>query len=119
MIEQIKSIVFNDELIESIADAIMELQGQESTTLPLLRKQYADTQKAIDNMLNAIQQGILTPSTKERLESFEKKKNELSVEIVKEEMAKPAITKRSDRLLAPQVQKARHKEARAPPQTHR
>jgi hypothetical protein len=38
---------------------------------------------------------------------------------VKEEMAKPAITKRSDRLLAPQVQKARHKEARAPPQTHR
>ncbi len=93
VIEQIKSIVFNDELIESIADAIMELQGQESTTLPLLRKQYADTQKAIDNMLNAIQQGILTPSTKERLESLEKKKNELSVEIVKEEMAKPAITK--------------------------
>lgn len=44
-------------------------------------------------MLNAIQQGILTPSTKERLESFEKKKNELSVEIIKEEMAKPAITK--------------------------
>lgn len=93
VIEQIKSIVFNDELIESIADAIIELQGQESTTLPLLRKQYADTQKAIDNMLNAIQQGILTPSTKERLESFEKKKNELSVEIVKEEMAKSAITK--------------------------
>lgn len=93
VIEQIKSIVFNDELIESIADAIMELQGQESTTLPLLRKQYADTQKAIDNMLNAIQQGILTPSTKERLESLEKKKNELSVEIVKEEMAKPTITK--------------------------
>lgn len=28
VIEQIKSIVFNDELIESIADAIMELQGQ-------------------------------------------------------------------------------------------
>lgn len=93
VIEQIKSIVFNDELIESIADAIMELQGQESTTLPLLRKQYADTQKAIDNMLNAIQQGILTPSTKERLESLEKKKNELSVEIVKEEMARPTITK--------------------------
>ncbi len=93
VIEQIKSIVFNDELIESIADAIMELQGQESTTLPLLRKQYADTQKAIDNMLNAIQQGILTPSTKERLESLEKKKNELGVEIVKEEMARPTITK--------------------------
>lgn len=93
VIEQIKSVVFNDELIESIADAIMELQGQESTTLPLLRKQYADTQKAIDNMLNAIQQGILTPSTKERLESLEKKKNELSVEIVKEEMARPTITK--------------------------
>lgn len=57
--------------------------------MSLLHKQYADIQRRIDNLLNAIQQGIITPSTKQRLEDLEKQKNNLSVQIVKEEMAKP------------------------------
>ena len=93
MIEQIKKLIFDDDLIEKIADKAMVLQGKENTTLPLLKKQYADTQKSIDNMLDAIQQGILTASTKERLESLEKQKSELSVQIVKEEMAKPMLSR--------------------------
>ena len=92
VIEQIKKLVFDD-LIEKLADKAMALQGKENTTLPLLKKQYADTQKSIDNMLDAIQQGILTASTKERLESLEKQKSELSVQIVKEEMAKPMLSR--------------------------
>ena len=71
----------------------MEIQGAENTVLPLLKKQYAETQKGIDNLVNAIQQGIITPSTKERLEELEKQKNELSVQIIKEEMAKPTLTR--------------------------
>ena len=93
MIEQIKKLIFDDELIEKLTDTVMELQGKENTALPLLRKQYTDTQKAIDNMLNAIQQGILTASTKERLESLEEKKSELSTQIIKEEMTKPTLTR--------------------------
>ena len=93
VIEQIKKLIFDDELIEKLTDTVMELQGKENTTLPLLRKQYTDTQKAIDNMLNAIQQGILTASTKERLESLEEKKSELSTQIIKEEMTKPTLTR--------------------------
>ena len=72
---------------------VMEAQGKENTTLPLLRKQYANTQKAIENMLNAIQQGIITVSTKERLESLEKQKSELSVQMIKEEMTKPTLSR--------------------------
>ena len=70
----------------------MEVQNRENTTLPLLKKQYGDTLKSIDNLLNAMQQGILTPSTKERMESLEKQKTELSIQIVKEEMMKPTIS---------------------------
>ena len=45
---------------------------KESTNLPLLKKQLAETEKGINNMLNAIQAGIFTPSTKQRLiDSFE------------------------------------------------
>ena len=45
-------------------------------------------------MLNAIQQGIFTPSTKERLESLEREKSELSVQIIREEMSKPKLIKK-------------------------
>ena len=40
-----------------------------------------------------IEQSILTTSTKERLEALEERKSELSVQIIKEEMAKPTLTK--------------------------
>lgn len=93
VIEQIKKLIFDDELIEKPADTVMKLQSKENTALPLLKKRFADTQKSIDNMLNAIQQGILTASTKERLESLEKQKSELSVQIIKEEMAKPTLSR--------------------------
>ncbi len=43
-------------------------------------------------MLNAIQQGILTRSTKERLEELEKAKEELEVRIDCEKLAKPKIS---------------------------
>ena len=93
VIEQIKKLIFDDELIEKLADTVMKLQSKENTALPLLKKRFADTQKSIDNMLDAIQQGILTASTKERLESLEKQKSELSVQIIKEEMAKPTLSR--------------------------
>ena len=93
VIEQIKKLIFDDELIEKLADTVMKLQRKENTALPLLKKRFADTQKSIDNMLDAIQQGILTASTKERLESLEKQKSELSVQIIKEEMAKPTLSR--------------------------
>ena len=63
------------------------------STLPILQKQYAEIQKSIDNMLNAIQQGIFTTSTKERLEALEREKSELSVQIMKEELSRPNLTK--------------------------
>ena len=50
----------------------MTLQASEDTTIPALKKQLADTERGIENMLNAIQQGVLTSSTKERLEALEK-----------------------------------------------
>ena len=93
VIKQIQKVLFDDALIENLADMVMKLQEQENTTLPLLHKQYAEIQRGIDNLLNAIQQGIITASTKQRLEDLEKQKNKLSVQIVKEEMAKPTLTK--------------------------
>ena len=64
-------------MIDAIIAEVMELQDQENTTLPLLEKQMREVENGIENMLNAIQMGILTSSTKERLEALEGQRKEL------------------------------------------
>ena len=93
VISHIMKIIFDDDLMDRLADVLLEHLNKENTSLPILQKQFAEVQKNIDNMLNAIQQGIFTPSTKERLESLEREKSELSVQIIKEEISKPKLTK--------------------------
>ncbi len=85
--------VLRDEEINRIADAIIDLQGQEDTTLPVLRQQLKECEKAIDNMLNAIQMGILTPSTKARLEELETRRENLKISILQAELQKPKYIK--------------------------
>jgi len=52
--------------------------------LNILLSEYAATEKAINNLLNAMEQGIFTNSTKERLERLEEQKTELSNKIALE-----------------------------------
>lgn len=93
VIEQIKLIVNNDDIINDLAETALAALSKENATLPLLRKEYARTQASIDNLLAAMEQGIITPSTKERLEKLERQKSELSIQIIKEEASQPTITK--------------------------
>ena len=81
----------DDQAIDAIVEMVMQLQDQETPTLPLLEKQLKETETGIQNMLNAIQAGILTSSTKERLEALEAQKKELEVRITEEKLAKPKL----------------------------
>lgn len=83
----------DDAFVEYFTDQALALQGQESNELPALRRQLADTEKAIDNMLNAIQAGIFNASTKRRLDELEATKEKLELSIIKEEMKKPQFTR--------------------------
>ena len=85
--------VLRDEEISRIAESILALQNSEDTTIPVLKRQLADTERGIENMLNAIQQGVLTSSTKERLETLEKQKENLKIAIMQAELQKPKYTK--------------------------
>lgn len=49
--------------------------------MPLLEKHLKGTETGIQNMLNAIQTGILTSSTKKRLEALESQMKELEIRI--------------------------------------
>ena len=61
--------------------------------LPALKSQLQETEKGLENLLNAIQQGILTPSTKQRLEELEDTRERLKVSILQEELQRPKLTR--------------------------
>ena len=82
----------DDSAIEAIVALMMEIQDRESTALPMYERQLAETNTAINNMLNAIQQGVLTRSTKERLEELEKTRDDLEAKIAQEKMEHPRIS---------------------------
>ena len=91
VVNQTMQLVRDDAAMESIIAKVMELQDRENTNLPLYEKQLRDAKSGIQNMLNAIQAGILTSSTKERLEQLEETKRELEARIAEEKLAKPKI----------------------------
>lgn len=82
-----------DEEIDKIANSLVDFQKSEDQPLPALQRQFDENRKAIDNLLNAIQQGVLTPYTKERLEALESQKEELEISILQAELQKPKYTK--------------------------
>ena len=86
------SMIQNDERVEGIISGLMALQSEENARLPLAEKQLQETETAIDNLLNAIQQGILTTSTKARLEELEARKEELETTVALERLAKPILS---------------------------
>ena len=86
-------MIMDDAVLEGIADELLEFQKKENTTLPLLRKQLAENERAITNMLNAIQQGLFNESTKQRLDDLEATKHKLNIAITQEEIQRPRLTK--------------------------
>ncbi len=81
-----------DHAIEAIVSMLMDLQDRENINLPLYEQQLNEVNLGINNLLNAIQQGILTKSTKTRLEELENTRDELENKIALEKLAKPKIS---------------------------
>ena len=90
-VNETMKLVEDDASMNAIIAKVMELQNQESTDLPIYEKQLKETEVGITNMLNAIQMGILTSSTKERLEALEDQRKELQARIAEERLAKPKM----------------------------
>ena len=91
VVNQTMQLVKDDAAMESIIAKVMELQNKENTNIPLYEKQLRDAESGIQNMLNAIQAGILTSSTKERLEVLEEQRKELQARIAEKRLAKPKM----------------------------
>ena len=93
VVETAIKVIFSDEIIERLIDLVMDAQQQENTRLPVLKDQLRDTEKRLANLLEAIEQGILTPTTKQRLDELEARKEALNTSILEEELKKPVLTR--------------------------
>jgi len=80
-------------LLNRIVDRCFELQLNKNANLPALENQLKQTQKEIDNVMNAIKAGIITPTTKTTLESLEEEKSALEISIAKENIERPILSK--------------------------
>ena len=96
VLEEIVTNVLAEELtqpdnLKFLTDKVFELyctQAQNNSNLHRYEKELAATDKAIKNILTALEEGIFTPSTKQRLNELEEKKarieNAITIESAKE-----------------------------------
>ena len=88
--------------LEPLVDKIFELnekRAEVNNTLLILQSEMVETQKAIDNLMRAMEQGIITSTTKERLQELEGRKEEIKARLFVEDskarikISKPEILK--------------------------
>lgn len=87
--------VLTDENIEYVSKKAFELYEKErndKSEINSLKNTLHDVQGVIDNIMSAIEQGIITSTTKQRLMDAEEQKKAIEVRIAKEEIQKPPVT---------------------------
>lgn len=92
VIDETMKMVMDDKAIEAIVSMVMDLKDRENTNIPLYEQQLREAKSAIQNLLNAIQQGILTKSTKSRLEELEATQEDLELRIANEQLIRPKVS---------------------------
>lgn len=58
-----------------------------------MREQLAEVEKGMENLITAMQMGIVNDMTKKRMSDLESRRNELGIQIAQEELEKPTITR--------------------------
>jgi len=83
----------NKDTIERLTQKLLAYQSRENTRLPVLPAALKDVNKPIENIVSAIEQGIIIPATKQRLDDWEEQRKALETNILQEQIAKPLLTR--------------------------
>lgn len=87
--------VLRDDVMNYIANRVVEIQKKERADKSMLNyfeEQLKQTNESIKNIMKAIEAGIITTSTRDRLIELEKIRSDWETEIAKENIAHPVIT---------------------------
>ena len=91
VVDELVRLVQTDEFIDMLADKVVAFQERERdrSALDALEARQKENEKAIANMLAAIEAGIITPSTKSRLMELEAERTNIEKGITRESIADP------------------------------
>ena len=93
MIQEISDCLNNESLLDKMADDVMALLQEDNEVVLALEAQFKEVRSSIDNIMTAIEKGIVTRTTKNRLEELESEEEQLLQSIRLEEDKVPKITK--------------------------
>ena len=100
VIEAIKNKILDKKTIKTLAEKACSLQEDNSLDkLKELQTELKNVQKSKNNIIAAIEQGIITPTTKDRLQELEHLESDLQVKIATEKKSE------SKNLTAPEIEK--------------
>ena len=85
--------VLCDDMIELISETVYQMQSRENSRVTVLKRNLKEVENGINNILDALQMGIVTASTKQRLEELEQRKADLETALMTEEAEHPTLTK--------------------------
>ena len=93
ILESVREVALTDELIGQIADRIMEIQSADLPNAEIKRTevQISDYQKRVDNLLDAVENGLKIDSVQSRLDDYEQKISILTDELDRLKTKKPTI----------------------------
>ena len=92
-LEKAFEIVNDEKIIEYLVEELFNLQTATNPHLPQLKAQMTDVLKKIENIIQAIEKGIIFDSTRDRLAELETQKSELEVAILEEQIERPILTR--------------------------
>ena len=93
VIEEILSLISDDDVIEELSDRIYEMQTEESAAVTVVKNQLSEIEKKLNNLAEAIAQGVFSSTTKKLLDDLEEQKSNLEVELFQTQINHPVLTK--------------------------
>ena len=93
VVDELVDLIHSDDFVNEVADRCMEFQQREKdqSALRALEARQKENEKAIQNMLAAIEAGIITPSTKSRLMELEAERVQIEKGIAQQLIAEPTL----------------------------
>jgi hypothetical protein len=99
--EKLESFIVNktmgflseDVVLEQLAQKMFEMQRSESSMIPVLEEELKEKNKAIENILKAVEKGLGVEALLMRLEVLQGEKNNIELSLAKEKMETPLFTK--------------------------
>lgn len=93
VLDEIKDLLANDDIISELADRIYELQMQENNAATSIQAQLTGVETKLNNLVEAITQGIYSSTTKKALDELEERKRNLEIELFEAQTRNPVLTK--------------------------